>query len=187
MKNSKMTVIVMSVLSIGLVSSALFTTTYALFSTDSYGANPNDYSTGLLLVEAESKSDVISLTSALPITDEEGLQSTPYVFTIKNVGNLDYQFDVKLLSTGSEATTFPSNFIKLQIDDGNVTTLSALTDSKINSTPITLPAGESIDISIRIWLSIDTTNDYVGRTFESKIVTDGQAITNSNNEVSSSS
>jgi len=185
MKNKKITVIVLSVLSIGLMLSALFTGTYALFSIDAYGVNPNDYSTGLLSITADSKSDTISLTNAIPITDEEGTQSTPYVFTIKNLGNLDYQFDVKLLSTASDSTTFPSSLIKLQIDDGEVTTLAALDDSKLNSSSIILPAGESIDISIRVWLSIDTTNEYLGRTFESKIVADGQAIyTTTNNEIS---
>lgn len=170
------------VLAIVLIISALSNSTYALFSSDSYGANTNLYSTGMLAIETKSKSENILLTNALPITDEEGLQSNPYVFTIKNVGNLDYLFDVKLLSVGSSNTLFSSNYIKLQIDDGDVTTLSALTNGVIKSN-ITLLAGETIDISIRVWLSIDTPNSEIGKSFNSKIVTDGQAVyTESNNQ-----
>jgi len=183
MKEKKITFIVLGILLVGLIVSGLSTATYALYSVNSYGTNPEEYSTGLLAVEAKSKSDIISLSNALPMTDEEGLETNPYVFTIKNLGNLDYQFDVKLLSTGTEDETFPSNLIKLQINDGEVTTLSSLTDGKLNTDKVTLLAGETIDFSIRIWLSIDTTNEYINRTFDSKIVTDGQAVyTSSNNE-----
>ena len=161
---------------------ALVNFTYALFSTDVYGTNTNAYTTGMLSIEASSKSDNVSLSSALPMTDEEGLSTNPYVFTIKNVGNLDYLFDIKLLSTGDSSTSFSAQYIKLQIDDGEVTTLSALTNGEIRS-DVTLRAGESIDVSIRVWLSIDTPNSEIGKSFNSKIVTDGQAVyTSSNNE-----
>lgn len=188
MNNNKISKIILIVLSIGLVISALVSVTYALFSNDIYAVNPDVYSTGLLSIEAKSKSENISLANALPITDEEGLASTPYIFTIKNVGNLDYKFDVKLLSAGDSASTFSPQYIKLQIDDGEVVTLYDLTNSEIKS-DITLLAGESVDISLRVWLSIDLENDFyntpnseLGKVFESKIVTDGQAIyTNNNN------
>ena len=181
-RNKNITKIVLITLSIGLVISLLLTSTYALFSSEDYGTNPNSYATGLLMIEAKSKSNNISLTNALPISDADGLASSPYVFTITNTGNLDYQFDVKLLSTS--ANTFSSQYIKLQIDDGDVITLSSLTNGVIKS-DIVLLAGESIDVSIRAWLSIDTPNTEIGNSFESKIVTDGYAIyTTTNKEVS---
>ena len=182
MEKKKVTRIVLSVLFALLIISALLSTTYALFSVDAYGAKPNDFSTGMLAIEAVSKSDTISLTNALPMTDEEGKQTTPYVFSVKNTGNLDYQFDIELLSTGEASNTFPASIIRLQIDDGEVTTLAEI-GGKIKDDVILL-AGESMDVSIRIWLSKDdATNDHLGMSFNSKIVTNGQAIyTSSNNE-----
>ena len=94
MEKKKVTRIVLTVLFALLIVSALLSTTYALFSVDAYGAKPNDFSTGMLAIEAISKSDTISLTNALPMTDEEGKQTTPYVFSVKNTGNLDYKFDI---------------------------------------------------------------------------------------------
>lgn len=172
-KKKKITIIVLVILGIGLVISLISTTTYALFSYDAYGSNPNSYSTGTLSIEAQSKSETISLTTALPMSDTEGLSTSPYVFTITNVGNLDCQFNVKLLSTSSN--TFSADYIKLQIDDGEVVTLSLLTNGIIKEN-VNLLAGESIDISVRAWLSIDTPNTEIGKSFESKIVTDGQAV-----------
>lgn len=177
-KKKKVTAIVLVILCIGLVISLISATTYALFSYDAYGANPNSYSTGMLSIVAKSKSETISLTSALPMTDDDGKSTNPYVFTIINTGNLDYEFDVKLLSTSSN--TFSSDYIRLQVDDGEAVTLSSLTNSVIKS-KVNLAAGESIDISLRVWLSMDTPNTELGKSFECKIVTDGQAVYTSSN------
>jgi len=169
--NMKIIVIILSIVFVGI---ALFSSTYALFYSEDVAGNESSYSTGLLSIVAASKSDVISLNNALPMTDTEGLESAPYVFTIKNVGNLDYKFNIMLLST--DDSTIEPAFIKLQVDDGEVTTLTELPTGGVIKENIVLKARESIDISIRIWLSIDTTNDQLGKTFNSKIVTEGEAI-----------
>lgn len=177
MDKKKIMIIVSSII---LVLVALFTTTYSLFYKEDVAANPSNYSTGLLQIEATSLSDTISLDSALPMTDEEGVQTTPYVFSIKNTGNVDYKFDVKLLSTSSN--TINSQYIKLNIDNGSPVTLSSLTNSIIKSN-VVVKAKESINITIRVWLSIDTPNTEIGKTFNSQIVIDGQSIyTASNND-----
>ena len=173
MKNKKNIKIAVIILSIVLVVIAISTATYSLFYSESTAANPESYSTGLLSITATSKSDNISLTDAIPMTDEDGINSTPYTFSIKNIGNLDYKFNIKLLSTSSN--TISPQYIKLKIDDGEVTTLSSLTNSIIKS-DVTLKAKESIDITIRVWLSINTPNSEIGKTFNSKLVADGQAV-----------
>ena len=161
------------VFSIILVIVAITTTTQSYFNKDNYAKNPTEYQTGLLSIEALSKSNNISLDNTLPMSDDDGLQTTPYVFTIKNNGNVDYKFNIKLLSTGEN--TFSPEYIKLKIDDEGIRTFSSLTDSIIKQDVI-LPAGETIDISIRIWLSSDTKNTEIGKTFNSKIVIDGQSV-----------
>ena len=177
MNKKKIMIIVSSII---LVLAALFTTTYSLFYKEDVAANPSNYSTGLLQIEATSLSDTISLDSALPMTDEEGIETTPYVFSIKNTGNIDYKFDVKLLSTSSN--TINSQYIKLKIDNGNPVVLSSLTNSIIKSN-VVVKAKESINITLRVWLSKDTPNTEIGKTFNSQIVIDGQSIyTSTNND-----
>ena len=182
-KNKKKIIIGVIVLAISLIGISLINSTYSLFYHEDTASNTDAYSTGLLSIIASSKGENISLSNALPMSDSDGAATTPYTFTIKNIGNLDYEFNVKLLSTGDSSTTIDSRYIKVKVDDGSPATLSSLTSSIIKS-DVTLAAGESIDISIRVWLSSDTPNSQIGKVFNSKIVTDGQAVyTSSNNKV----
>lgn len=167
------------VFSIILVIVAITTTTQSYFNKDNYAKNPTEYQTGLLSIEAVSKSNNISLSNTLPMSDTEGEQIEPYVFTIRNNGNVDYKFNIKLLSTSDN--TFSPEYIKLKIDDDGIRTLASLTDSIIKEDVI-LPAGETIDITLRVWLSSDTKNTQIGKTFNSKIVIDGQSIYTSTNQ-----
>lgn len=177
-KKAKIAVIITSII---LVIIALTTSTYALFTSQQRAANKSAYTTGLLSVSATSKTNSISLSGELPKSDDEGISGTPYTFTITNNGNLDYKFDIKLMSTSDNPIS--SNYIKIKIDDNNITTLSQLSNNIIKEN-VVLSAGQSIDVSIRIWLSSSTPNTEIGKSFNSKIVTDGQAIyTNNDNDV----
>ena len=182
MKYKKTIVVSVVILAISFILIALFNSTYSLFSDNDYGAEVNNYSTGLLSVVVTSKSESISLANVLPMSDDEGVESESYVFTVRNVGNLDYKFNIKLLSTGESATTFSPQYIKLQIDDGDVVSLSQLSNSIVKRDVI-LAAGESIDIAVKVWLSIDTPNSEMGKSFNSKIVVDGQAINTDDSSV----
>ena len=168
--NKKILVITFSIV---LVLITMTIGTYSLFYKEHTATNPSSYSTGLLQIEALSLSDNISLDNALPQTDEDALKEQPYIFSIKNTGNIDYKFNVKLLSTSSN--TINPNYIKVKIDDNDPVLLSSLTNSIIKE-DIIVKAKESINITLRVWLSIDTPNTEIGKTFTSQIVIDGQSI-----------
>ena len=175
MKNKKKIIIVVAAIAVSLIGFSLLNSTYSLFYHEEISKNTEGYSTGTLSITASSKGSTISLSDALPVEDSVGSTSTPYTFTITNTGNLNYKFNIKLLSTGSSSTTIGSQYIKLKVDDGSVTTLSSLSNGIIKK-DVTLAAGDSIDISVRVWLSISTPNSQIGKTFNSKIVIDGQAV-----------
>ena len=174
-KNKKKIIIVVAAIAVSLIGFSLLNSTYSLFYHEETSKNTEGYSTGTLSITASSKGSTISLSDALPVEDSVGSTSTPYTFTITNTGNLNYKFNIKLLSTGSSSTTIGSQYIKLKVDDGSVTTLSSLSNGIIKK-DVTLKAGASIDINVRVWLSISTPNSQIGKTFNSKIVIDGQAV-----------
>ena len=174
-KNKKKIIIVVAAIAVSLIGFSLLNSTYSLFYHEETSKNTEGYSTGTLSITASSKGSTISLSDALPVEDSVGSTSTPYTFTITNTGNLNYKFNIKLLSTGSSSTTIDSQYIKVKVDDGSVTTLSSLSNGIIKK-DVTLAAGESIDINVRVWLSISTPNSQIGKTFNSKIVIDGQAV-----------
>ena len=174
-------IIIGTIISIVLVIIAVavsLSSTNALYVNKNISNRKNNYNTGILSITAISKSDNISLDNSLPMTDEQGITQEPYTFTIKNNGNVDYQFDIQLLSTSAD--TFDPQYIKLKVDNDAVTTLSALTDSKIK-TGLTLAAQETMDISIRIWLASNTPNTQIGKTFTSRLVINGIAISPTTN------
>lgn len=181
-ENKKKIIIIVAILAISLIGFSLVNSTYSLFYHEDVASNTDSYSTGLLSISAKGKSENISLNGALPMTDIDGTNGSQYIFTISNTGNLDYKFNIKLLSTGDSSSSIDTQYIRIKVDDGEVVTLADLSNGIIKS-DITLLAGESIDMTIRIWLNINTPNSQIGKTFNSKIVIDGQAIyTTSNND-----
>lgn len=183
-KNKKKIIIVVAVIAVSLIGFSLLNSTYSLFYHEDISKNTEGYTTGTLSITASSKGNTVSLSDALPVEDSVGSTSTPYTFTVTNTGNLNYKFNIKLLSTGSSSTTIDSQYIKLKVDDGSIATLSSLSNGIIKK-DVTLAAGESVDISVRVWLSISTPNSQIGKTFNSKIVIDGQAVYTKTNFVSS--
>ena len=161
---------IITVLSIILVLTIMSSTTYAIFFRVNTFENTESYTAGVLDIQVEEGS-TLSLTNTLPITDSEGASLTPYTFTVKNVGNLTYTFDLKMLSTTS-SNPINSSYIKVKLDDNEPVLLSSLTNGIIGS-DIRLNPSESITMSIRIWLDINTPNTEIGKSFSAKIVTDG--------------
>ena len=159
--------------------------TNALFSNRDTSTRRNNYNTGILSITAVSKTDKISLNHTLPMTDEEGEKQKPYIFTIRNNGNVDYEFDVQLLSTDN-GNIFDPQYIKIKVDDDEIITLDELQDSRIK-TKLTLSAGETKDISLRIWLADDTPNTQIGKSFTSELVINGIAVSPTTNYGTSAS
>lgn len=184
MKKNKIIIVIVVVLLIVALLVFFLSSSNALFTNRQISSKKSNYDTGLLSINAISKSETISLDNTLPISDEEGIKVEPYVFTIKNKGNVDYQFDIQLLSTSEN--TFEPKYIKIKVDDDEITTLSSLEESKIK-TGIVLGANEELDISLRVWLSSDTPNSQISKSFSSKLVINGLAIYTKNNNVSGAS
>ena len=161
---------VITVLSILLVLSIMLSTTYALFMKVNTLDNTESYTSGILDITVE-EGTALTLSNTLPMTDEEGSALTPYTFKVTNTGNLTYTFDLKLLSTTTSNQINPA-YIKVKLDDNSPVTLSSLSNGLIAS-DLTLNPSDSVTMSVRIWLSIDTPNTEIGKSFSAKIVTDG--------------
>ena len=147
---------------------------YALFYSESNFTNEETYTTGILdieLVNEEGYNTSLTLSNSLPMTDEGGKQTIPFKLKLRNIGNLSYTFDLKLINTTTENSINP-NYIKVMIDNNEPVTLGSLTDSIIAS-DITLNPEEEKVIEVRIWLDISTPNSEIGKTFTGKITTDG--------------
>ena len=165
--------IIFITISIFLVILILFSSTYALlFKTDE--TDKQSYTTGILSITSEAIGNSVTLNNSLPMSDSDGENSTPYIFRITNTGNLSYKFNVMLLSTTTD-NQIGSEYIKLKVNDNTIVKLNSLTNGVILS-DITLKPTEYIDVTLRVWLDINTPNTEIGKTFNAKITTEGQAV-----------
>ena len=162
--------IIITMFSIILVLIVMSSTTYALFFKVHTMDNTESYTSGLLDIEVV-EGNKLELINSLPITDEEGEVSSPYTLAITNKGTLTYIFDLKLLSTTVENQINPE-YIKIKIDDKESVRLSELSEGIIGSN-LMLGVGQTMTVTIRMWLSIDTPNTEIGKSFTGKVVTDG--------------
>lgn len=158
-------------LAIFFVIVSLSGTTYSLFI-KSDTTNTFNYNTGILDLQF-TEDEQITLESAFPKYDSEGVKQTPYTLTIKNTGSLTYQFDLKMLSSDS-ANVIDNKYIKVKVNDELPHTLFA-TNNVIASNLIIYP-GQELTFKIYIWLDIDTPNNELGKKFIARVVSSGSAI-----------
>lgn len=152
-------------LAIFFVIVSLSGTTYSLFI-KSDTTNTFNYNTGILDLQF-TEDEQITLESAFPKYDSEGVKQTPYTLTIKNTGSLTYQFDLKMLSSDSD-NVIDNKYIKVKVNDELPHTLFA-TNNVIASNLIIYP-GQELTFKIYIWLDIDTPNNELGKKFIARVV-----------------
>ena len=157
---------------------AMSGSSYALYVNKDYGTT-EDYTTGLLDLTFDENT-TLTLASAFPISDEEGLASDPYILKVTNTGNLTYKFNIELLDTTS-TNLIDNKYIKIKVDDGDIYTLNT---TNILSKDITLVPGESKKINVRMWLSEETPNSEAGKGFSAKATTNGYALYTTGEEIS---
>ena len=164
---------ILLIISIFLVVLILFSSSYALlFKSDQ--TDKQSYATGVLSITSEATNNSVTLNNALPMSDTDGASSTPYTFKITNTGNLSYKFNVMLLSTTTE-NQISAEYIKVKVNDNAPVKLNSLTNGVILS-DITLNPEAFVEISLRVWLDESTPNTEIGKSFNAKITTEGEAV-----------
>ena len=181
-KHKKLFIIV----SISLIVISLLGGTYAMFQRLDKAEYANNYRTGLLQILFDDTSEglggVISVEGAVPMSDSDGVNSTPYKFKIINQGNLDYKFDLKLVIDADYTSThgcsdnqLNADYIMVKFNDEEPVTLSSLSDNVIKS-DIELKVGQDVTYELRAWLKEGTPNTEIGKHYHGKLTTNGNAI-----------
>ena len=144
-KDSTLKVTILSVVGILLLITAVSGVTFALWQQTSVQSGTNVITTGCFNVTLTDGSDQINLTNTFPITNEAGLSTTPYTFTVTNTCVDAASFDLQLetfAATGDGAITMPDDYVRLfmtkKIGDAettNVNTTSADGTFKVTSLP----------------------------------------------------
>jgi hypothetical protein len=153
---NKKRLIITSSISIILVAILLIGSTYSVFTSSEIDENTNVYKTGNLDVTYTLSKDNVSFSNTTPMTEEEADSITPYSITVTNSGTVPYMFDVILTET-TASNAVDSKYIMTKIGYTTPKKLAECTDNKIRE-DIIVPAGESVDIDVRVWLSDEVKN-----------------------------
>lgn len=169
MKDKKIIALIALVL-ISIV--VLIGSSYALL-TKSFKSEKLSMQIGTLKVDF-TEGNAITMDNAAPMTDENGMNITPYIFTITNSGDVDAYYTV---SNEEELTnTLDTNYLKMRLtgSDGYDSGIKRLKDLGASTYRIvdetSLAIGKSVTYKLYLWISSDADNSVQDKTYKSKIV-----------------
>ena len=103
---------------------------YALWTVTLSQQSENKIATSCLNIEILKESEEIVLENAFPITDEEGMKTTPYTFTIRNTCDTFIDYEVSLGMPN--ATTLNSKYVAVVLDYNEIKTLDTYESTTID-------------------------------------------------------
>ena len=181
--DSKKRLIVTSAISIILVSILMIGSTYSIFNSTDVDQEANVYQTGSLEVTLEDSND-ITLDVATPLSVDAAKSLAPHRIKVTNKGTVAYQFNV-ILSPTTATSEIDHQYIMAKVGKLKENKLSECSDNIIASN-IILPAGKSVDIDVRVWISDEVQNTEMNKSFNARLKIDGIGIYNSNDEIDNS-
>ena len=148
---------------------------YAFFTSSINGKEYVVYS-GTLEIGYEKKTNVINIPNATPMSNSDGLATTPYSFDVKNNGTLAAKYQVRLEEDTNN--TLPLEYVKISVYKNDIEYLKPTKLSNLNSNLVIvdnglLDASGTDNYKVRLWVDLGAGNDVVGKEFKARIVIDG--------------
>ena len=121
-----------------------------------------------------TEGNAITMDNVVPMTDENGMNTTPYTFTITNSGDVDAYYTVS--NEEELANTLDTNYLKMRLtgSDGYDSGIKRLKDLGTSTYRIvdetSLATGKSVTYKLYLWISSDADNSVQDKVYKSKIV-----------------
>ena len=169
MKDKKIIVLIVLIL---ISIMALIGSSYALL-TKSFKSEKLSMQVGTLKVDF-TEGNAITMNNAMPMTDENGMNITPYTFTITNSGDVDAYYTVS--NEEELANTLDTNYLKMRLtgSDGYDSGIKRLKDLGTSTYRIvdetSLATGKSVTYKLYLWIASDAGNDIQNKIYKSKII-----------------
>lgn len=117
------------------------------------------------------------MENTFPITDEEGMKTEPYVFTITNTCETFLSYEV-IIGIKNE-TTLKSEYIAAVLDTNAIETLNNYESTTVEGYKEayvlrtgSLSQGDEVSYNLRLWMDedVEATEDAMNKTFISKVI-----------------
>ena len=144
-------------------------TSYAFLSQVITSKKTVEVTAGTFVINFKEK-NTINLKNAVPMTDQEGMNTESYVFSVNNTGSLDAKYDISLEENSNN--TLDRKYVKYSIKEGD----GEWSSPTLLSTGLNLKTGRSLgsgatdSYEIKIWLDESATNEVQGKTYGAKVV-----------------
>ncbi len=181
---NKKRLIITSTISIILVCILLIGSTYSIFTSSDVDEEVNVYQTGNLDVTYTLSADNVTLSNSTPTSIEDSIKIKPYRITVINNGTVPYQFNV-LLENTTASGAIDNQYIMTQVGKIEPKSLGSCTNNIIKEAVI-VPAGKSVDIDVRVWVSDTVQNTEINKSFFAKLTIDGVAVYDKNEGIDNS-
>ena len=171
MERKKYIIISVIVISISII--ALIGTSYALLTMSIEGEKEISLTAGILKVDF-SEGNNINLDNAAPMSDNEGLKTTPYTFTITNTGNIDAYYHISLEEDSNN--TLSNDYVKMKLTgtngyDSGIIKVNNYGEGtfEIRGEDVLEPS-DKVTYTLYMWLDEEADNSAQGKIYQSKIV-----------------
>ena len=165
--------IIISVVIILISIIALIGSSYAILTMTVEGDKKISVTAGILKVDF-TDGNYINLDNAAPVTDKQGLKTSPYTFTITNTGNINAYYHVSLEE--ETTNTLTHNYLKMRLtnDKGYDSGVVYVSDYEASEMEImreqTLEPEDKVTYTLWMWLDYNADNSAQGKLYQSKIV-----------------
>ena len=124
----------------------------------------------------DSMSEGITMVDVVPISDEEGLESSGYTFTLENTGNVDSNYEIYLddLEIPESDTRMKDNFIKYELIRNEERISFDLLNTIGENPKRLLDKGEigpkeKHTYTLKLWIASTATNEVMGTIFKGQL------------------
>ena len=169
MKNKKIIILIILIL-ISILT--LIGSSYALLS-KTFTSKKLSVEVGTLKVDF-TEGNAITMDNAMPMTDENGMNTTPYTFTITNSGTIDSYYTIS--NEENTNNTLDTTYLKYKLvsNDGYDSGIKRLKDIGTGTYRIVderaLLKSKSVTYKLYLWIASDAGNDIQNKIYKSKII-----------------
>lgn len=188
--NKKTIILIVVTILIILVSIFFVGGSFGLFKYLKKGDVVNVITINGIKVEIVScDNDCLNLKDAYPISDEEGLTSTPFVFKILNNTSNNINYSIKIipdsekinecyLDDGTNCPELTTNYIKYAYkkNDGTYSEPKLLSDDNNTLTTDIILANSNVTSSVIIWIDENSSNEIMNHYFFGKLIIEGSKV-----------
>ena len=167
----------------------LMGTTYAWLSFSKSSEKTNVLHAGTLSLKLSNETEGgISLSNAYPMTDQEGLNTTVYTFSLVNDGTIDSNYTVYLddLDLDSGKIRMDDSIVKynFQKDEESATTgtISSLGTSpnRVLDSGV-IEKGKTVNYKLQVWMDYNADNSQQATSFKTQLRIEASQVTTNNN------